>query len=120
MGREGARVGVPFLSMRIINAHRMRQYDCCSELLTPGDYASVSRRSPDAKRPTNVTLRWDLLTAAREEGLNLSALLERALTDELTERKRRGWRLANMQAIAAYNEHVGKHGPAFRAARRTC
>ncbi len=77
----------------------------------------MSRRSsPDAKRPTNVTLRLELLTAAREQGLNLSALLERALTDELTERKRLGWRLANTLAIAAYNEHVGKHG-LFRAAR---
>jgi antitoxin CcdA len=79
----------------------------------------VSRlSSPDAKRPTNVTVRLELLTAAREEGLNLSALLERALTDELTERKRRGWRLANAEAIAAYNEHVATHGP-FCAARRT-
>jgi post-segregation antitoxin (ccd killing protein) len=76
------------------------------------------RSSPDAKRPTNVTLRLELLTAARKEGLNLSALLERALTDELTERKRRGWRLANTHAIAAYNEHVGKYG-LFCAARRT-
>jgi len=59
----------------------------------------------------------ELLTAAREADINLSALLERALTQELTELKRRGWRTANTQAVAAYNEQVRKHGP-FCATRR--
>jgi antitoxin CcdA len=62
------------------------------------------------KRATNVSVRRDLLDAAREAGINLSATLERALTDELAEAQRKKWREENRAAIAAYNEHVEKHG----------
>lgn len=62
------------------------------------------------KRPTNVSVRSDLLIAAREAGVNLSAALERALTDELAKVKRKRWREENREAIARYNEHVEKHG----------
>jgi antitoxin CcdA len=70
------------------------------------------RRSPDAvpKRATNVSVRADLLAAARESGVNLSATLERALREELAARRRRRWREDNRQAIQAYNDHVDKHG----------
>ena len=62
------------------------------------------------KRATNVSIRSDLLEAAREAGLNLSAALERALTKELGEVNRNKWRQENREAIVAYNEHVEKHG----------
>jgi len=62
------------------------------------------------KRATNVSIRSDLLTAARDAGVNLSATLERALTEELAVVRRKKWRQANRDAIAAYNEHVEKHG----------
>ena len=62
------------------------------------------------KRPTNVSIRSDLLIAAREAGVNLSAALERALTDELANVKRKRWREENGEAIERYNEHVAKHG----------
>jgi antitoxin CcdA len=70
------------------------------------------RTSPAAvpKRATNVSIRSDLLAAAREAGVNLSATLERALTDELAASKRKKWREENRDAIQAYNEHVEKHG----------
>jgi len=67
-------------------------------------------RSSTAKRATNVSVRGDLLAAAREAGINLSAALERALSEELAKAKRKKWRNDNRNAIAAYNEHVGKHG----------
>ena len=72
----------------------------------------VRRTSATAipKRVTNVSVRSDLLAAAREAGVNLSAALERALTEELAEGKRKKWREDNREAIAAYNEHVEKHG----------
>ena len=63
-----------------------------------------------AKRATNVSVRSDLLEAAREAGINLSAALERALMDELASVKREKWRQENREAVAAYNEHVEKHG----------
>lgn len=62
------------------------------------------------KRATNVSVRSDLLAAAREAGVNLSATLERALMEELAEAKRKKWRQENRDAIAAYNEYIEKHG----------
>jgi antitoxin CcdA len=61
------------------------------------------------KRATNVSVRSDLLTAAREAGVNLSATLERALIEELAEAKRKKWRKENRDAFAGYNEYVEKH-----------
>lgn len=63
-----------------------------------------------AKRATNVSVRSDLLAAARQAGVNLSATLERALIEELAKAKRKKWRQDNREAIDAYNEHVEKHG----------
>ena len=62
------------------------------------------------KRATNVSVRSDLLAAAREAGVNLSATLERALTQELAAARRKKWREENRDAIQAYNEHIEKHG----------
>jgi antitoxin CcdA len=71
----------------------------------------VPRRNHSVpKRATNVSVRSDLLSAAREAGVNLSATLERALTEELAEVKRKRWREDNRAAIAVYNEHIDKHG----------
>ena len=62
------------------------------------------------KRATNVSVRSDLLAAARDAGVNLSATLERALEQELAEVNRNKWRRENREAIAAYNEHIEEHG----------
>jgi len=71
-------------------------------------HRSSTTRYP--KRATNVSIRSDLLAAAREAGVNLSATLERALTEELAAVRRRKWREENGEAIQAYNEHVDRHG----------
>ncbi len=63
-----------------------------------------------AKRATNVSVRVDLLMAARKAGVNLSATLERALAAELAGIKRKQWREENCESIAAYNDHVDEHG----------
>ena len=71
----------------------------------------MPRRSETAaKRAANVSVRSDLLAAAREAGVNLSATLERALTEELASLKRKRWREENRDAIAAYNDYVEEHG----------
>lgn len=62
------------------------------------------------KRATNVSIRSDLLAAARSAGVNLSATLERAVADELGAAKRRRWREENREAIQVYNEHIEKQG----------
>jgi antitoxin CcdA len=71
---------------------------------------ATRRRETSAKRATNVSVRGDLLTAARAAGLNLSATLERALHQELAESRRAEWRERNRAAIAAYNEHIDANG----------
>jgi antitoxin CcdA len=68
------------------------------------------RNQTVAKRAANVSVRIDLLDAAREAGINLSASLERALAEELANVKRARWQEENRDAIAAYNEYVDEHG----------
>ena len=76
----------------------------------PRGFAVSALTPTGAKRATNVSLRSDLLEAAREAGVNLSATLERALTEELAQLKRRQWREEHAEAIAVYNEQFEKHG----------
>lgn len=71
-----------------------------------------------AKRATNVSIRSDLLDAARDFGVNLSATLERALAEELARRRRARWREENREAISAYNEYVDAHGTFSDGVRR--
>lgn len=81
---------------------------------------SIMRRagSEGAKRATNVSVPGDLLDAARGVGVNLSALLERALVEELARLRRLRWRAENAEAIAAYNDHLQQYG-AFRTTGRS-
>jgi antitoxin CcdA len=64
------------------------------------------RQSLAGRRPTNLSVRADLAAAARSAGVNLSALLERALEIELVRVRRRQWREENRASIEAYNQHV--------------
>jgi antitoxin CcdA len=70
--------------------------------------AKTSRTS--AKRAANVSIRGDLLDAARESKLNLSATLERALLEELRHVQGQRWREQNREAMLTHNEFVEKHG----------
>lgn len=70
------------------------------------------------KRAAHVSVRGDLLDAARRAGIDLSATLERALVEELAEARRKRWREENREAIAGYNEHIEKHGLFSDSVRR--
>jgi antitoxin CcdA len=70
----------------------------------------MRRQTRASKRATNVSIRSDLLAAARDAGVNLSATLERALMEELAAARRTKWRQENREAIDAYNEQVGRRG----------
>jgi antitoxin CcdA len=63
-------------------------------------------------------VRGDLIDAARAARVNLSALLERAVTEELIRLKGRQWREENGPAIAAYNRYVTEHGAFCRIGLR--
>jgi antitoxin CcdA len=67
------------------------------------------------KRPVNLSVNAEMLGAAREARVNLSALLERALIGELARVRRRRWREENVRAVQAYNEHLASHGTCFEA-----
>jgi antitoxin CcdA len=63
-----------------------------------------------AKKAANLSIRSDLLSAAREAGVNLSAALEEALAEKIAVAKREQWVSENAEAIAAYNDFVSEHG----------
>jgi len=66
--------------------------------------------SATIKRRTNLTVRADLIEAARIAGVNLSAIFENALEKELVHARRRQWREANATSIEAYNRQVKTRG----------
>ena len=68
------------------------------------------QQSLAGRRPTNLSVRADLAAAARSAGVNLSALLERALEIELVRVRRRHWRQENLASIEAYNRYVKARG----------
>jgi len=62
------------------------------------------------KQATNVTLPAALVVRAKELGLNLSGLLEEAVTRAIRDAERARWLEENEAAIQYANEHAEKHG----------
>ncbi len=69
---------------------------------------SYNPKSP--KQAANLSINRDLLKAARDSGVNLSAALEEALIEKVAAARRESWVRENADAIAAYNEFVDEHG----------
>jgi antitoxin CcdA len=63
-----------------------------------------------AKKPANLSVNSDLLKAARESGVNLSAVLEEALIGRVVAAKRAAWIRQNADAISTYNDFVADNG----------
>jgi len=63
-----------------------------------------------SKKAVNVSIKSELIDAARAEDINLSATLEAALTDQLRIRRRDRWQTENKAAIEAYNRDVDENG----------
>jgi antitoxin CcdA len=66
--------------------------------------------SATPKKAVNVSIDRALLDRARDSDLNLSSILESALTDTLEQAARDRWVADNRASIRAYNEEVEKHG----------
>lgn len=66
--------------------------------------------SSTAKKPTNLSIRADLLAEARALDINLSAEMEKHLTEVIRQRRAAQWRTDNREAIAAYNAFVKDNG----------
>jgi antitoxin CcdA len=70
----------------------------------------MPRASAANKTPTNLSVRSDLVRRAKQLGLNLSQLFERALEAALEEHEREQWRRRNAEAIERYNDRVAEQG----------
>ncbi|HEX9812681.1 MAG TPA: type II toxin-antitoxin system CcdA family antitoxin [Burkholderiales bacterium] len=62
------------------------------------------------RQSANLSINSDLLRAARESGVNLSAVLEEALVQRVAAAKRESWKKDNADAIAAYNQFLADNG----------
>ena len=63
-----------------------------------------------AKKAVNLSIDAELVAEAKEAGTNMSALLEKALREELRARRWQKWREENREANEAYNKFVEEHG----------
>ena len=62
------------------------------------------------KKPTNLSIRSDLLEQARSLDINLSAEMEKHLAEVIRRRRSEQWLEDNREAIAAYNRHIERDG----------
>ncbi|MBF6595891.1 MAG: type II toxin-antitoxin system CcdA family antitoxin [Thermaceae bacterium] len=62
------------------------------------------------KKPTNLTVNSDLLLQAKALEINISAVLEQALAEQVKKLKAEAWVQENQEAIAAYNKDVEESG----------
>jgi antitoxin CcdA len=62
------------------------------------------------RKATNLSIDRDLLDAAREYGINLSATLEDALGERIRALREQEWLAENREAIERYNESVERDG----------
>jgi len=62
------------------------------------------------KQRLNVTVRSDLIERARQQGMNLSSVLEEGLAEKLRKAEAERWALENAEAIAFHNARVEREG----------
>ena len=65
-----------------------------------------------AKRPVILTMNGDLVEKARAKGLNLSALVEKAVAAELVRSAREQWDAEIAEACAAHERYLEEYGSA--------
>jgi antitoxin CcdA len=66
--------------------------------------------SSPAKKPTNLSIRSDLLEQARALDINLSSEFEKHLAEVIRQRRAEQWLRDNREAIEAYNRHIERDG----------
>lgn len=62
------------------------------------------------KKPVNVSINSDLLREAKELKINVSQVLEVALTSQVKRLREAQWQAENQEAIEAYNRQVEANG----------
>lgn len=67
-------------------------------------------RASHLKKATNVSIRSDLLEAARDMKINLSKEFEQCLEEVVRKNRAEQWLKDNRAAIEAYNKHIERDG----------
>jgi antitoxin CcdA len=62
------------------------------------------------RKPTNLSVRVDLLQIARADNLNLSGMLENTLLDYCKKKREKEWVEENKEGIEAYNDRIDRKG----------
>jgi antitoxin CcdA len=62
------------------------------------------------KKPTSLTINSDLLHQAKDLHINISSVLEMALSEKLKQKKLEEWLKQNKESIEVYNKHIEKYG----------
>jgi len=62
------------------------------------------------KKAANLSINSELLNQAKALQINLSATLERALTEAIRDKQRQQWQQENRQAIEDYNQRIETEG----------
>jgi antitoxin CcdA len=70
----------------------------------------MARTANTLKKPTNVTIRSDLLEEARALNINLSQEFETHLAEVVRRHRAEQWLKENRAAIEAYNRHIERDG----------
>jgi antitoxin CcdA len=70
-----------------------------------------------SKRAVNLTMNCDLVEKARTEGINLSAVAEGALANELARLARKRWDAEIAEACTAHGHYLEEYGSASELLR---
>jgi antitoxin CcdA len=68
------------------------------------------KQTSPRRRATNLSIREDILAAAKRHGINASQIAETALKEAVAAREHAGWLEENARAIEEYNERVDRDG----------
>lgn len=67
-------------------------------------------KSSLAKKPTNLSLDQNLISEARELGINISQAAEGGLKEAVSKAKSEQWKRENADALEFYNNYVEESG----------
>jgi antitoxin CcdA len=67
-------------------------------------------RADVARKPTNVSIRRDLLELAKALKINLSRTLEERLSELVSRAEHERWLMENREALEAYNRRIERRG----------
>ena len=70
----------------------------------------MQERVKKPKKAVNLSINAELLDEAKAAGLNLSAVLEQALREQMKAQRWEAWEKENEASIDSMNRYVAKHG----------